>query len=67
MNDQPENIRKKYLYRRLIMTKKIKLHRKAATRLVGPDCAYHLYAQIPTKKADDTASLIDNGTSRDES
>ncbi len=48
MNEHSENIRKKYLYRRLIMTKKVKLKRKAATGLVGPDCAYHLYSQVPT-------------------
>lgn len=48
MNEQSENIRKKYLYRRLIMTKKVRLKRKAATGLVGPDCAYHLYSQVPT-------------------
>ncbi len=48
MDQQSENIRKKYLYRRLIMTKKVKLKRKAATGLVGPDCAYHLYSQVPT-------------------
>ncbi|MEM8487532.1 MAG: hypothetical protein AAF564_18425 [Bacteroidota bacterium] len=48
MNEQSENIRKKYLYRRLIMTKKVKLQRRAATGLVGPDCAYHLYSQVPT-------------------
>ena len=48
MNEQSENIRKKYLYRRLIMTRKVNLQRSAATGLVGPDCAYHLYAQVPT-------------------
>lgn len=55
MNELSENIRKKYLYRRLIMTKKIQLKRKAATGLVGPDCAYHLYSQVPTPKLDDEA------------
>ncbi len=48
MDQQSENIGKKYLYRRLIMTKKVKLKRKAATGLVGPDCAYHLSSQVPT-------------------
>lgn len=57
MNEQSENIRKKYLYRRLIMTRKVKLKRKAATGLVGPDCAYHLYAQVPTPNHEEENEL----------
>ena len=60
MNEQAENIRKKYLYRRLIMSKKVKIKRKAATGLIGPDCAYHLYSQMSTKKTDPDAPLIDD-------
>ena len=62
MNDQSENMRKKYLYRRLIMTRKIKLARKSATGLVGPDCAYHLYSQMPTKGEEEQKpdSLLDD-------
>jgi hypothetical protein len=30
-------------YRRLVMLGKVKLPLDAARRLVGPDCAYHLY------------------------
>ena len=59
-DEQAELIRKKYLYRQLILTKKVGLPRTAATKLIGPDCAYHLYSQHqPTKPADesDAASL----------
>ena len=57
--ENAENIRKKYLYRRLVMTKKIRLQRQSATGLVGPDCAYHLYSQVPTRKdAEDSGSIL---------
>ena len=42
-SDEAEQLRKRYLYRRLIVTGRLKLHRHAAVRLIGPDCAYHLY------------------------
>jgi hypothetical protein len=45
-----EEIRRKYLYRRLVMTGKAKLGFDAARRLVGPDCAYHLYSTKTPKK-----------------
>ncbi len=38
-----EQIRKQHLYRRLILTGKARLSRQAAVRMIGPDCAYHLY------------------------
>lgn len=40
-----EAIRKKYYYRRLILTGEIVLSYKRASPLVGPDCAYHLYSK----------------------
>ena len=43
-SDKSELIRKKYKYRRLIMTGKIVLPHKEAAQLLGPDCAYHLYS-----------------------
>jgi hypothetical protein len=43
--------RGKYLYRRLVMRGGVKIPTKLAIKLVGPDCAYHLYGQhIPEKK-----------------
>lgn len=39
-----ELARKKYLYRRLAMDEEgRKLPARLAMKLVGPDCAYHLY------------------------
>ena len=43
-SEEAEKIRKRYLYRRLILTGKIALPYRAAARLIGPDCAYHLYS-----------------------
>ena len=48
MDSRSELIRKKYLYRRLIMSKKISLPIESAKGMVGPDCAYHLYSQFNT-------------------
>jgi hypothetical protein len=39
-----EEVRIRHLYRSLILHRKIKLPHEAAVKLVGPDCAYHLYA-----------------------
>lgn len=44
-----ELIRLKYKYRKLIMKKKIKLPHKKASKLIGPDCAYHLYSGFSGK------------------
>ena len=46
MNPDSELIRKKFLYRRLIMQRKVSLRHKSAAGLIGPDCAYHLYGQM---------------------
>ncbi len=43
MKGKADDIRKRYLYRRLILSGKVKLSRTLAVRFVGPDCAYHLY------------------------
>ncbi len=45
-DETAELIRKKYLYRRLIMKKKTSLSHGSAARLIGPDSAYHLYRHI---------------------
>ena len=44
MNDDAERIRLKYKYRKLILTGKLLLPHEDAARLLGPDCAYHLYS-----------------------
>jgi len=43
-NDASELIRLKFKYREMILKKKIKLPYKKAAKLIGPDCAYHLYS-----------------------
>lgn len=40
-----EEIRRRYHYRRLILTGKAELPIKTAAKLIGPDCAYHLYSR----------------------
>ena len=49
MDAKAELIRKKYLYRRLVMSKKVNLPLDSARGMVGPDCAYHLYSQFNPK------------------
>lgn len=44
----PEEVRLRYKYRSLIMKGKIKLPPSAASKLIGPDCAYHLYSNLET-------------------
>ena len=44
VSEKAESIRKRYKYRRLIMSGKIVLPHDDAVRLLGPDCAYHLYS-----------------------
>jgi len=43
-SNKAEIIRLKYKYRELILKKKIRLPHKKAAKLIGPDCAYHLYS-----------------------
>ena len=42
-NPEAEIARLKYKYRRLILEGKTSLSPGEAVKLVGPDCAYHLY------------------------
>jgi hypothetical protein len=50
MNRSGEEIRLRYQYRNLILSGKIRLSLESARRLVGPDCAYHLYGLVDVKK-----------------
>jgi hypothetical protein len=43
MTRKSDEIRLRYLYRRLILTGKVRLSFESARGLIGPDCAYHLY------------------------
>jgi len=38
-----EELRLRYLYRDLVLRGRAALPRESAVKLVGPDCAYHLY------------------------
>ena len=53
MGLSPDEIRLRYLYRSLILRGKVRLPMDAARNLVGPDCAFHLYAaeQEPDRAA----------------
>ena len=57
-NQEPEDsysdaIRKKYLYREMIQRGKVPLKYRSASRLIGPDCAYHLYGQYSARSLDE--------------
>jgi hypothetical protein len=49
MNPKADQIRIRYLYRRFILDGDARISSLSAQRLVGPDCAYHLYSRIPRK------------------
>jgi hypothetical protein len=50
MNTKADEIRIRYLYRHLILRGMAKVSFESARRLVGPDCAYHLYSAMGLKK-----------------
>ena len=50
MNEKAEAIKKRYRYRRLILTGKIGLSRHVAVKFIGADTAYHLYACLPSHR-----------------
>ncbi|MEZ4701648.1 MAG: hypothetical protein R2834_15020 [Rhodothermales bacterium] len=55
LSQRADVMRKRYQYRRLIMKHKMGLSPASAAKLIGPDCAYHLYRHLTgTGKRDDT-------------
>ena len=48
--EKAEQIRLKYLYRSLAIRDKLNISYQVAVKLVGPDCAYHLYPTIKIRK-----------------
>lgn len=50
MNQKAEAIRIRYLYRSLILRRKINVPFEAALKIIGPDCAYHLYSGLDNTK-----------------
>jgi len=51
MGASPEEIRLRYLYRSFILRGKVRLPLEDAKKLVGPDCAFHLYATVEESPA----------------
>ena len=49
MGSSPEEIRLRYLYRSVVLRGRVRLPLEAAKRLVGPDCAFHLYANVEAR------------------
>jgi hypothetical protein len=60
-SSKSEDIRLRYLYRRLVMRGKAKVSLASAKQLVGPDCAYHLYAALQKGKIALDGSEADPG------
>lgn len=50
ISERAEEIRLRYLYRNLILRGSATVSPESARGLVGPDCAYHLYAHVPVKR-----------------
>jgi hypothetical protein len=44
ISNKVEMLRIRYKYRSLIMKRKVELPVTGAKKLIGPDCAYHLYS-----------------------
>ncbi|MBF0338417.1 MAG: hypothetical protein HQL05_11360 [Nitrospirae bacterium] len=51
--DKGRNIRLKYLYRKMVISGKARIPYAAAVKLVGPDCAYHLYSTVNLKSREE--------------
>ena len=49
LNQKAERLRLKYKYRKLILTGVLNLPHEEAVRLLGPDCAYHLYSKTRSR------------------
>lgn len=45
MSEKAKIMAKKYQYKKLILQGKINTDLETAKKLIGPDCAYHLYQQ----------------------
>jgi hypothetical protein len=48
-----DELRRKFQYRALILRGKIRLRPEVAARLIGPDCAYHLYRTVGSSEHDE--------------
>ena len=61
MKPAAEQIRIRYLYRRKILNGELNVSHKTAKRLVGPDCAYHLYGRHTESKVQSPESKVKTG------
>ena len=50
MSEKAKIMAKKYQYKKLILQGKITTDPETAKKLIGPDCAYHLYQHKTTPK-----------------
>jgi len=48
-DSQADEVRRKYKYRKLVINGSVKIPARLAMKMVGPDCAYHLYRQHSPK------------------
>jgi hypothetical protein len=60
-SQQAEIIRLQYKYRRLIQKGKLHLSHQSAAKLIGPDCAYHLYSMEHARNSDKKTTADDPG------
>jgi len=49
VTNNSEEIRLRYLYRKLILGGKIVLSFESTKKLIGPDCAFRLYSMVDSK------------------
>jgi len=56
MTNTSEEIRLRYLYRKLILEGKAMLSFESAKKLIGPDCAFHLYSIVDSKSTGKSAA-----------
>ncbi|UOD34203.1 hypothetical protein DSN97_08555 [Deferribacteraceae bacterium V6Fe1] len=49
LSENASFIAKKYKYKEMILKRKLKVNVSVAKKLIGPDCAYHLYSDLKNK------------------
>lgn len=59
MTDTSEELRLRYRYRKLILDGKISLSLESAKKMIGPDCAYHLYSVARLRKQPKKRKIFD--------
>jgi len=45
-DSEADGVRRKYLYRKLVINGRTKIPARLAMKMVGPDCAFHLYRNL---------------------